>query len=284
MNRKKGNFRYLKRILLYLGVGIGVFIMLAPFLWMVLTSLKTNESIYTTPIEYLPQPITFGNYHAVFFGAPGLYEIDFISSMGRSLAVAASASLISIIIGSLAGYSFSRFSFRGKNSLSLSILLTQMIPPILFVVPLFFVLKDLGLYNALPGLILAYITFSLPISIFLLRGYFKSIPVELEESAFIDGASRLQAFFRIIFPLAIPGIMATGIYVFIMGWVEFLFAFLLCSKYPTLPVAIYRLVGQYCIYWGHLMAASVIAILPVLLFLPFQKYLVAGLTTGAVKQ
>ncbi len=278
----------LKRILPKIGLAIGiifiVIIFVGPFLWMVITSLKTNEDIYSPTISYFPKPVTFENYKHVIYGMPGLAKIDFLGCMERSFVVALLASIISITISSLASYSFSRFNFKYKDQFSLLILITQIIPPILLVVPLFLILRDFGLVNNVGGLTLTYITITLPFSIFLLRGYFSSIPLELEDAASIDGCSRLQSLIRVVLPLSAPGVVATFIYSFITCWNEFLFAFIIMPKLPTLTVGIYSFVGQYTIYWGQLMAASIISILPmIVLFFPFQKYIIGGLTTGSFR-
>jgi ABC-type glycerol-3-phosphate transport system permease component len=202
----------------------------------------------------------------------------------RSLIVAVSTTVLSVSIASLAAYALARFNFRGKESYGLFMLVTQMMPAILFLVPLFVILRNLGLVNTLAGLILSYLTFSLPFCIWLLRGYFEGISPDLEEAAMADGCTRFQAFIRITLPLAAPALVATGAFAFINAWNEFLFAFILDGQQPLLTVQLYAFIGQYGPDYGDLMSAAIlIALPPVLLFVFMQRYLVRGLTAGAIK-
>ena len=251
-----------------------------PFLWMVSTAFKTTEETYTSPPLWIPHHPTIKNFlYIVKRGA-------FLTYFRNSVIVAVSTTVISIILSSLAGYSFSRFKFFGGHSLLLLFLITQMFPGALLIIPLFQIIKFLKLLNTLYALVLSHITFSLPLCTWLMKGFFDQIPQELEEAAMIDGCSRISAMIYVIFPLALPGIIAASIFSFIGSWDEFIFALTFTSsdEVRTLPIGLQRFIGSYEIYWNHLGAASVLTTIPVIiLFLFIQKYMVKGLTAGSVK-
>ena len=251
-----------------------------PFFWMVSTSFKTTEETYTVPLVWIPRYPTIKNFLYVVKRAP------FLTYFRNSVVVAVSTTVIAIILASLAGYSFSRFKFLGGHSLFLIFLITQMFPGALLIIPLFQIIKALKLLNTLYALVLSYITFSLPLCTWLMKGFFDQIPQELEEAAMIDGCSRVSAMVRVIFPLALPGVMAASIFSFIGAWDEFIFALIFTStdKVRTLPVGLQRFITSYEIYWNHLGAASVLTTIPVvILFLFIQRHMVKGLTAGSVK-
>lgn len=251
-----------------------------PFFWMVSTSFKTTEETYTVPLVWIPRYPTIKNFLYVVKRAP------FLTYFRNSVVVAVSTTVIAIILASLAGYSFSRFKFLGGHTLLLIFLITQMFPGALLIIPLFQIIKALKLLNTLYALILSYITFSLPLCTWLMKGFFDQIPQELEEAAMIDGCSRVSAMVRVIFPLALPGVMAASIFSFIGAWDEFIFALIFTStdKVRTLPVGLQRFITAYEIYWNHLGAASVLTTIPVvILFLFIQRHMVKGLTAGSVK-
>ncbi len=251
-----------------------------PFFWMVSTSFKTTEETYTVPLVWIPRYPTIKNFLYVVKRAP------FLTYFRNSVVVAVSTTVIAIILASLAGYSFSRFKFLGGHSLLLIFLITQMFPGALLIIPLFQIIKALKLLNTLYALVLSYITFSLPLCTWLMKGFFDQIPQELEEAAMIDGCSRVSAMVRVIFPLALPGVMAASIFSFIGAWDEFIFALIFTStdKARTLPVGLQRFITSYEIYWNHLGAASVLTTIPVvILFLFIQRHMVKGLTAGSVK-
>jgi len=247
---------------------------------MVSTAFKTTEETYTSPPLLIPHHPTIENF---------LYIIKrgvFLTYFRNSVVVAVSTTVITIILSSLAGYSFSRFKFFGGHSLLLLFLITQMFPGALLIIPLFQIIKFLKLLNTLYALILSHITFSLPLCTWLMKGFFDQIPRELEEAAMIDGCSRVSAMVRVIFPLALPGIMAASIFSFIGAWDEFIFALIFTStdKVRTLPVGLQRFITSYEIYWNYLGAASVLTTIPVvILFLFIQRHMVKGLTAGSVK-
>jgi len=247
---------------------------------MVSTAFKTTEETYTSPPLWIPHYPTIKNF--LYIVKRGAFLIYF----RNSVIVAVSTTIITIILSSLAGYSFSRFKFFGGHSLLLLFLITQMFPGALLIIPLFQIIKFLKLLNTLYALVLSHITFSLPLCTWLMKGFFDQIPQELEEAAMIDGCSRISAMIYIIFPLALPGIIAASIFSFIGSWDEFIFALTFTSsdRVRTLPIGLQRFIGSYEIYWNHLGAASVLTTIPVIiLFLFIQKYMVKGLTAGSVK-
>lgn len=199
--------------------------------------------------------------------------------------VAGITSIISLFVSLLAAYSFARFNFKGKIFCMVSFLLINMFPPVLLLTPLFTIMRKLGLLYTPYSLMIAYSTFTIPFSVWLLTGYIQDLPVSLEEAAMVDGCSRLEAFIRITLPLTIPGIVATGIYIFITAWNEFIFALMFTNEATrTLPVALQTFIGQFEIQWGLLTAGGVVTTIPVvILFMLIQKKLVEGLTAGAVK-
>jgi ABC-type glycerol-3-phosphate transport system permease component len=268
---------------LYVLAVIGGLIIIIPILWMLTIALRPSAQLYITPFPLLPPTTTLDNFINVLLNrttVPAHLEQGVV----RSLIVAVSTTVLAVAIASLAAYALARFNFRGKESYGIFMLVTQMMPAILFLVPLFEILRSLGLVNTLPGLILSYLTFSLPFCIWLLRGYFEGIAVDLEEAAITDGCSRLQALLRITLPLATPAMVATGAFAFINAWNEFLFAFILAGQQPLLTVQLYAFIGQYGPEYGNLMAAAVlIALPPVILFVLMQRHLIRGLTAGAVK-
>ncbi|WP_090823929.1 carbohydrate ABC transporter permease [Paenibacillus sp. yr247] len=251
-----------------------------PFFWQIITSFKPPEQIYKMPPDWFPSPIYFGSYIATFTKHP------FTIYLENSLIVATATTLYSIVIGSLCAYAVARLHFKGKNFILMLVLTVSMFPAISILSPLYILLRDFRLLNTFEGLILPYTTHGLPLTIWILASFFKDIPSELEESARIDGTSRLGAFWRIIVPLAAPGVFTTAILVFIGAWNEFLFAFSFMSKdiMRTVPVGIAMFPGEHDLPWGDLSAASVIVTVPlIVMVLIFQRRIISGLTSGAVK-
>lgn len=256
-------------------------VVLGPYLWMALTSLRPNAELLVTPVAYLPHQITFDNYRALGVSTP------FMEYFLHSLLVASGTTLVSVTLASLAAYGFSRFRFPGRNTLRLATLVVYLIPAIVLVVPLFVVMVAVGLVNSVPGLILGHLTFALPFSIWMLSGYFDALPLDLDEAAMVDGATRLQAFARIVIPLALPGLVATGLFSFLVSWNEFVYAVMLTTSdaVRTLPVGLQLFMSpERATSWGILSAGGLVTSLPVAVaFLFFQKYLIGGLTAGSVK-
>ncbi|MCX7384519.1 MAG: carbohydrate ABC transporter permease [Alphaproteobacteria bacterium] len=261
-----------------------VFTML-PMVWMVITSLKTQFAALQYPPEWIPRNPTLDQYWLLLSPANAVGR-EFLRYLFNSVWVSAASTVLGVAVAVPAAYAFSRFRFPGRNLLFYSVLLRNMFPAVVFLMPLFIMMRWLGLVNTQASLILTYLTFGLPLSIWLLKGFYDNIPVQLEQAARIDGASRFQAFLLIVMPLSAPGITATAIYSFIMAWNEYVYAltFLNDKDRLTLPVGLQRFFTEYATNWPGLMAASFIMSVPVVaLFLVLQKYFVRALTDGAVK-
>jgi ABC-type glycerol-3-phosphate transport system permease component len=227
-----------------------------------------------------PDPPVFYHYRALFT------ERQFWLPIRNSLIVAGATTLLCVTLGSFCAYALARLRFRGKALLLGAILAVSMFPQIAVVSPLFLLLRSVRLIDTYPGLVLPYLTFAMPLTVWLLVGYFRQLPAELEEAAMVDGASRFRAFREVIVPLALPGLAATAILTFVYSWNEFLFAlsFTLGPERQTVPVAIALFRGQYQVPWGQVLAAAIVATAPVaVLVLAFQRRIVQGLTAGAVK-
>lgn len=255
---------------------------LFPFYWTVVSSLKPRHELFTTPVRYWPSTLNWQNYITVFTARP----------FGRNLFNSAMVSLftvgVSLMIGALASYALGRIPFRGRQAVLYAVLAMTMFPQIAILGALFLLVRALGLYNTWWGLVLTYLTFTLPFTVWVLTSFFRAMPRELEEAAFVDGATPLQTLRWVLVPLAAPAMVTTGLLAFIQAWNEFLFAltFTVNDQARTVPVAIAYFSGatQYEIPWGEIMAASVIVTLPlILLVLIFQRRIVEGLTAGAVK-
>lgn len=253
---------------------------IVPVLWMFSTSIKTIEEMFSLPLKWIPDTVSWDAYKRIWTDYPfGRYIFN-------SLFVVSGATMISLLVSCLAGYGASRFRFFGRTAFLTFLLITQMFPSIMLLIPYFKLMKTLGLINTYGGLILAYVSFTIPLASWLMLGYFESIPKELDAAASIDGASRFRIFWQIIMPLALPGAAATAIYAFIVGWNEYIFALVLASdvKMKTVPVGIGELIGQYRIAWNDMMAVALVVSVPlIIIFLYLQKYLVSSLTAGAVK-
>ena len=254
---------------------------LVPFVWMVSTSLKTDKEAYSIPPTLWPEEPTSEAYAQV------LLWTNFPRYFLNSTIISLGTALLSTFIGSLAGYGFSRFIFRGRATLIGIILASQMLPGVLLVGPYFKMLAKFGLYNTYPGLILAFTSITLPFSTWMLKGFIDTVPEELDEAALIDGCSRLGAYLRVILPVITPGMVATMIFAFLLAWGDLLWVLVLTSgeRMATVTLGLSRLVTQFRIIWPQLMAGSVVGTLPpVILYLILQNYLVEGLTAGAVKE
>lgn len=253
---------------------------IAPILWTIVTSLKPEQDIVTSQLQYLPQNVTFDNYVAIWTrsGYPRLIT--------NSTIVTIITLIICMMIGTLAAYSFSRYRFRGRGQILLVYLVIRMFPVVLMIVPLWIMMRSVGLLNTHFGLALAYTTFLLPICIWMMKGFFDAIPPELEDAARIDGCTRLSALFRVVLPLARGGLVATAVFIGIAAWNEYLFALMFTNSQnsQTWPVGLALMVGEFQLPWGALSAGGVISIVPVIiLFGIVQQSLVRGLTAGAVK-
>jgi multiple sugar transport system permease protein len=263
------------------GVLVAVFAFAVfPILWTLFTSLKPNADIITTEIQYLPLHPSFQNY-ATLWAQAGFAAMFFNSTVVTALTV-----VVCLAVGISGAYSLSRYRFRARGQLLLFYLVIRMFPAVLLLLPIFIALRLLGLYDTHIGLALAYTAFLTPISIWMLKGFFDTIPPELEDAARVDGCTRAGAIVRVVLPLARPGVAATAVLIAISSWNEFLFALMLTTSQGirTWPVGLQLMVGEYQLPWGLLTAGGIISIAPIVLFFALvQRALVRGLTLGAIK-
>jgi ABC-type glycerol-3-phosphate transport system permease component len=250
-----------------------------PLYWTLASSL-TPDAALLEPARLVPAALTFEHYRRLF------EERDFWTPIRNSLIVAGSTTVICVTVGSLCAYALARLQFAGKGVILALMLAVSMFPQITIVSPLYVLLRASGLINTYPGLVLPYLTFAMPLTVWLLVGFFRQLPRELEEAAMVDGAGRLRTLIAVVLPLALPGLATTAIITFIYCWNEFLFAlsFTVGPDRQTVPVATAMFRGQYRVPWGEILAATIVATAPVaLLVLAFQRHIVRGLTAGAVK-
>lgn len=253
---------------------------LFPLFWLLKVSVTPNGLLYSEGVRMWPSRATWDHYRFV------IENSAFPTFFKNSVIVAGSTAIAVTILSSLSGYALSRFRFKGKYWIVALMLITQMFPLVMLVAPIFKMLSPLGLTNSLTGLIIVYTAFNVPFATFLMQSFFDGIPKDLEEAAMIDGASRFTAFRQIILPLTLPGIAATLGFVFTAAWSELLFALMLISgnQSATFPVGLLTFVSKFSVDFGQMMAAGVLALIPAcLFFLLIQRYLVQGLTAGAVK-
>lgn len=265
------------------GVGASVilFFCLAPFVWMFIISITPESGLFAQGVQYLPEGPTTENYTKLFDVVP------FAKTFMNSVIVAVLTTLLSMFVSIPAAYAFARFEFPGRSLLSVSMLLIYMLPSVVLLIPLLTIFKNLGILNTRYALVLAESTHAIPFAVYLLTNFFATVPRSLDESALVDGCTRMGALMRIVLPVAIPGVIAAALFVFIAAWNNFLFAFMFTSseEVRTLPVLLRGFVGgEAGVFWGQVMAAAVMTTLPVAItFLLFQKYLIQGLSAGAVK-
>jgi multiple sugar transport system permease protein len=256
-----------------------------PMIWMFLTSLKTGFAAMQYPPQWWPAEPTLDNYWRLLDPSSSTSG-DFLTYFWNSMLVSTATTVLAVVVAVPAAYAFSRFQFPGRGFLFFAVLLRNMFPAVVFLVPLFILMRMLGLVNTHGSLILTYLTFGLPLAIWLLKGFYDNIPIQLEQAARIDGATRFQAFIMIVMPLSTPGIIATSIYSFIGAWNEYIYAYTFLSRQDqmTLPVGIQRFFSENATDWPGLMAATFMMSVPVVvLFLVLQRYFVRALTDGAVK-
>ena len=266
------------------GLAVLSFVTIFPLYTIVISSIKPLGDVQST-FHWIPSHVTFRPYIDIWKTIPLAHYFL------NSVIVSVSATVCSVVIAIFAAYAVSRYHFRGRQVFTITVLATQMFPGILFLLPLFVIFvnieKSLGisLYGTYVGLIITYLTFSLPFSIWMLVGYFNSIPRELEEAAMVDGATPIGALFRILIPISLPGIVAVAIFAFITAWGEVLFASVLTTDATrTLAIGLRNYASQSNVYWNQLMAAAIVVSLPVVVaFLAMQRYIVGGLTAGGVK-
>lgn len=275
MNRKK-----IVVILIYIVLACAILITLMPLGWILSTSLKSSIEVYANPPYWIPKNITLEHYIAVVF------ESEILNSFYNSLVVGIIAMVISLLCGGAAGYAFARYRFRGNKTLSLFMLLSQMLPITVLMIPMYYMQNSWGLIDTKIGLALAHLVITMPLVTWMAKGYFKGIPKELEEAALVDGCNSMQSFFKVIFPLLKPGIAATGIYAFISSWNEYAFANVLTrtNNSKTLPIGLNEFSSYFEVDWGATMAAAAITTLPIIIiFMLASKQFIEGLSSGAVK-
>lgn len=268
-----------KFLLLYLPLIVMLLFLLFPFYWTFVTSIKPESELYGSVITYWPQNVTFESYKKLFV------DFNFLKPMGNSLLVAAITTIISLVVSMLAAYAFSRYRFAGRKAFMILFLTNNMFPTVLLLIPLYAIMRSMGLLYTPMSLVLSYTTFTIPFSVWLLNGFINDLPLSLEEAAMVDGCNRAQAFTRIIFSVLVPCLVATGVYIFMTSWNEYTFAVMFTNEgNRTIPVALKNLIGQLGVQWDLLTAGGIITIIPVcIMFFFAQKRLVEGLTAGAVK-
>ena len=266
------------RLLVYIGLGLGALVMMIPFLYTISTALKSNAFVFTP--EFFPRNPTLENFETAW------NSNNFQRYFLNSLKVATLSSLLTVLVATTQAYAFARMQFPGKNLIFNTYLITMMIPSMLFIIPQFLQARELGLLNSHLGLIVFYVVGSIPFQTFLLRGFFESIPRAVEEAAYVDGAGRFTTFARVVLPLAGPAVGTSMIFSFLGNWDEFTWALTIINdtSLRTLPIALRLFQGQHASQWGLVFAASLIAIVPVIIvFIVFQRSFVKGVAAGGVK-
>jgi len=269
-----------KYVLVY---GLGMFFVLfstLPLLWGISTALKIPSEVYAFPPTWIPKTFTFDNFISV------VQNQNLIRAFFNTLIIASGTTLVALIVGVLGGYGFARYKFPGRNTLLWAVLFTKLFPRVVVIVPFFVTLRNLQMMNSYQGLILVYLMVTFPVAIWLLKGFFDKIPVEIEEAAVIDGCNLPQLLWHVILPMSRPALVAVAMYSFILAWNEFLFALVFTNGLERRPlsIALAFFIDENGIRWGELMAASVVMSLPAVIVFTFaQKLLVRGLSDGAVK-
>ena len=272
-----------RRLLKWVGNGVLVVMLvwtLVPFYWMIATSLKKDKEIYGYEATLIPRRPTLDAYRRLFAQTP------FVKYMRNSTIIAVSTTLASLVLGCLGAYALARLRFPGRAIIARGLIFTYLVPPALLFIPLFTVLSKLSLIDTREGLILAYLGFTVPFSTWLLLGYFRSVPLELEEAALVDGCSRLSALVRIILPMSLPALAVVAFFSFTLAWSEFLYAnvFVNSTDARTITTGLTLFIVEDVFFWGPMMGASCLATLPpIVVYLVFQRWVVKGLTLGAVK-
>jgi multiple sugar transport system permease protein len=263
-----------------LALGAYLIFALFPLYWIIKIAVTPNKALYSEALRAWPSSVTFENFASVFAATP------FPTYFANSVIVSLSTAFFATILASLCAAAFSRYEFRFKSGIAFVLLLTQFFPLVIVLVPLFRLLVNLGLVNNLWGLIVVYTAINTPFAVFLMKSFFDGIPRELDEAALIDGCTRFGALWRVVLPLTLPGVAATLGFVFTGAWSELLFALMLINSesQKTFAVGLLDFVGKGAVNWGQMMAASTLALIPVVIFFGFiQRYLIRGLTAGAVK-
>ncbi len=287
-----------KKVFTYLFAAIAFFYIVGPFAWIVITSFMTSDEIVAVPPHWLPENPTLMNYSA-YWDPDVLNELreerrlsvgsvvnSVPISLRNSITIAFTVALLNIVIGSLSAYPFARSKFRGKTTLLVLYLLTRMVPALALILPVYLVLRRIGALNQLWGLVIMYLSFTLPYSVWILKNYFQTIPRDLEDAARVDRCNWFQAMIRVILPVSLPGIVAVGIYSFMASWGEFFYAMILSTTKDTrtMPVLVSQLSNELGVEYGFLTSSAVLAVIPPLvLALIFQRMIISGIGAGAVK-
>ena len=268
-----------RSVLVWILVLLFLVFLLFPFYWMFVTSVKTDAEIYASPLVYWPKEVVWTTYKKLF----GYF--NFLRYMKNSLVVAVITMILSLSVSLLAAYAFSRYQFRGRKLLMCIFLSNKMFPTVLLMIPLYSIMRQIGLLYTPGALVLSYTTFTIPFTIWLLQGFIRDFPFSLEEAALVDGCSRLTAFFHVFLPIMKQCLIAAGVYIFMQAWNEYTLSSMFTNPQTrTIPVALNSLIGQLGVEWDMLGAGGMVAILPVcVMFFFAQKRLVEGLTAGAVK-
>jgi len=286
--RRKKTFFYggredspFKRILIHMALWIACFLAVFPVLRVFAVSLRPGNRLLSTDLSLIPPDATFESYRAILFDKP------FLSWIWNSLAITIATAIIGVLLAATSAYAFSRWKFPGRTVGLVFLLSTQMIPASMLMIPIYILAIKLGLVGTYRGLVIAYCVSSVPFSIWILKGYYDTIPIDLEEAARIDGASQLQAFTQILLPLSTPALAITFLFNFTTAWNDYLLARVMLGSQETLltwPLGLQRLQGQFQTQWGMFSAASILVMIPVVaLFLYSSKWLISGLTMGSVK-
>lgn len=268
------------RFLVYIGLLVGLVFTLFPVFWIFISSVKTNTEVFAYPPSFIPENFTLSAYFNIF------NDEDKLRFFFNSYFIAIVVTILTLLISILSGYSFSRFDYKLKRILNLSIISTQTIPPITLLIPYFGIVVTFKIFDTYLALILTYLVFTIPYATLMMTSYFNTLPKELDDAVLMDGGSNFTALCRVIIPISLPGIVATCVYTFLLCWNEFLFALTLTKSYEmrTVPIGIQLLMGQHAYEWNEMMAMSIIGTVPILfLYLFAQKYFLAGLTSGSVK-
>jgi ABC-type glycerol-3-phosphate transport system permease component len=253
-----------------------------PFYWQLATSIRADADLYTPQVALIPRAVTLDHYYNVLFGARSQFGVQFVNSMVVGLAT----TFVAIFLGSMGGYALTRLQFFGRQEMARILIYAYLAPGTILFIPLYVMMNNFGLRDSLGGLVLAHLTFSVPFSTWMLMGYFKTLPVELEEAALVDGASRWTALWRIVLPLAAPAVVVCAVFAFTLSWNEFLYALVLvqAKEKMTAPIGLTAYVVGDTFYWGQMMAAAtLISLPPLLLYLFGQRWVIQGWTAGAVK-
>lgn len=251
-----------------------------PLLWVLLSSVKPAGELTANPTSILPQNVTLENFTHV------INDLNFVKNISNSLWIAFSVTIIAIVISSMAAYGIVRFFPKFGNIMSKALVTTYLFPPILLAIPYSLVMAKFGLTNTRIGLVIVYLSFSVPYAVWMLVGFFKTVPIGIEEAARVDGANKVQVFIKIVLPLVLPGIVATAIYTFINAWNEFLYALIMINSQDlmTVSVKLRSLQGAEILNWGDMMAASTLVVVPsVIFFMVIQNKIAGGMSDGAVK-